>query len=303
LARVLSTAFLVALLAATAAAFALTEGAKLELSPIYGTTITNKVFSPGITAADIDFRLRKSDHVTVWMEHDGQRVAQLTARTYKRGKVSLVFEGIGTTGLTLPEGKYIPVVHLGRSHRTIRLPSSIELDTTPPVITVPHRIYTHISPDGDGHHDSFRVDYKLDGPARAMLFVGRRRVWLTHGKQLRGQLIWNGKFGTRPARPGNYELRVAAQDPARNVSKLGIPFAIVTVRYIALGRTRIVAKPGTRFALRVLTDAPCVDWRMDRGHRRVCHHTLKLRAPRKPGVYRLYVQAAGHAAKALVVVA
>ena len=44
-ARVLSTAFCVALLAATAAAFALTEGAKTELSPIYRTHI-DKVFSP-----------------------------------------------------------------------------------------------------------------------------------------------------------------------------------------------------------------------------------------------------------------
>jgi len=33
------------------------------------------------------------------------------------------------------------------------------------------------------------------------------------------------------------------------------------------------------------------------------HGTLHLRAPKKPGVYRLYVTAAGHAAKALVVVA
>ncbi len=39
MARVLSTVFLVALLAATAAAFALTAGAKLELSPIYQTAV------------------------------------------------------------------------------------------------------------------------------------------------------------------------------------------------------------------------------------------------------------------------
>ena len=49
MARVLSTAFLVALLAATAGAFALTQGAKLELSPIYGTRVPTKVFSPGIS--------------------------------------------------------------------------------------------------------------------------------------------------------------------------------------------------------------------------------------------------------------
>ena len=46
MARVLSTAFCVALLAATAGAFALTEGAKTELSPIYGVRIPDKIFSP-----------------------------------------------------------------------------------------------------------------------------------------------------------------------------------------------------------------------------------------------------------------
>src|SRR5439155_1296811 len=80
-------------------------------------------------------------------------------------------------------------------------------------------------------------------------------------------------------------------------------FAIVTVRYVELGRSRVLARPGTHFALRVLTDAPCVAWRLHGGHGEVCHHTLHLRAPGKPGVYRLYVEAAGHAAKALVVVA
>ena len=59
----------------------------------------------------------------------------------------------------------------------------------------------------------------------------------------------------------------------------------------------------SRFAVRVLTDATTVDWRLHGAHGEVSYHTLHLRAPRSPGVYRLYVEAAGHAAKALVVVA
>ena len=46
-----------------------------------------------------------------------------------------------------------------------------------------------------------------------------------------------------------------------------------------------------------------VSWRMAGRHGESHSHTLRLRAPAKPGAYRLYVEAAGHAAKAFVVVA
>ncbi len=303
----LSTAFLVVLLAATAAAFALTEGAKLELSPIYRTSVPTKVFSPGITTADIDFRLRKTDHLTVWMNRDGKHVATIVpGHTYKPGWVRLEFTGIADNGLTLPDGTYVPVVHLGRSHRTIQLPNPIEIDTVAPTITVPHRVYTHISPDGDGHNDVFRVRYSLDGPAHAILTVRGRRVEVTRSQQLHGVLEWNGKIDRRVVAPGNYVLRAAARDAAGNTSK-PFAFAVVTVRFVLLGRTRILAKPGSRFALLVLADAPRVSWLFARGHGTARtgngKTTLHLRAPRKRGVYRLYVGASGHAAKALVVVA
>jgi hypothetical protein len=302
LGRLLSTAFLVALLAATAAAFALTEGAKLELSPIYRTDVA-PVFSPGITPGTIDFRIRTRDRLTVWMTRGGKRVSTVVpGQTYRAGWVRLEFTGLTPAGLDLPDGDYVPVVHFGRSHRTITLPSTIALDTRPPKITVPHRVYTHISPDGDGRHDVYRVEYRLDGPAHAILFVEGRRVQVTRSQKLTGELSWNGKFDGQPVPPGNYVLRATARDAAGNVAER-FPFAVVTVRYVELGRTRVLVRPSRRFAIRVLADTRCVDWLLNRGHGHVCHHTLHLRAPRKPGVYRLYVEASGHAAKALVVVA
>ena len=60
----------------------------------------------------------------------------------------------------MPDGVYMPVVKLLRSHRTIVLPSEIRLDTKPPVITVKHPQYPIISPDGDGHHDVVHVPYR-----------------------------------------------------------------------------------------------------------------------------------------------
>jgi hypothetical protein len=209
---------------------------------------------------------------------------------------------VASSGLTLPEGTYMPVVHLERAHSTIRLPNPIRLDTTPPVIKVPHKVYTHISPDRDGRHDAFRAEYSLDGPAHAILLVNGKRVQYKSSQALEGELRWNGKLDGVPARPRNYVISAAARDPAGNVSK-PFPFAVVTVRYVALGRTRILVRPRGRFAVLVLTDAPCFDWLMNRGRGHACTHTLRMRAPKKPGVYRLYVEAAGHAAKALVVVA
>jgi hypothetical protein len=303
-ARVLSTAFCVALLAATAGAFALTQGAKVELSPIYDTSIPLKVFSPSCncrtSTAPISFRLRHREHIEVWMERDGKRAETIVpGRTFARGLVSLSFNGVSDEGLTLPDGGYQPVVRL--PHRTFTLPNTIVIDTKLPVVHVRHRIYTHISPDGDGHRDSFTVSYTVSKPAHGILIVDGRQVEFTHDKPLSGKLTWNGKLDGRPARPGNHVLEISAQDAAGNRAK-PFPFAVVTVRYIALGRSHVLVKPGKRFALLVLADAPRVDVLFNGTRRTVRTGTLHLRAPSKAGVYRLYVSVADHAAEADVVV-
>jgi len=297
---VLSTAFLVALLAATAGAFALTEGAKLEVTPIYRTKVA-AVFSPGITLGSIDFRLRKTDRLTVWMTHDGKRFTVVHGRTYHAGPVDLTFTGVSSTGATLPQGIYVPVVHLGRSHRTITIPSTMRIDTTPAVIHFPHRQHAVISPDGDHHKDAYSVHYTLNEHARGILLVDGRQVELTHDEKLSGELTWNGKFDNVPAKPGNYVLRISARDLAGNVTP-SFPFAIVQIRYITLGRTRILVRPGHRFAVRMSHDSPTVSWLLHGRHGTASGVTLHLRAPKTPGVYRLYVTAASHSAKALVVV-
>ena len=129
MARVLSTAFCVALLAATAGAFALTQGAKVELAPVYQTHV-DKVFSPVCSCrtrtAQIAFRLRRSDRLTVWVERDGRQVRTLvTGRSSRPGTVALVFDGRDDAGAPLPDGAYRPVIRLEREHRTIELPNTM----------------------------------------------------------------------------------------------------------------------------------------------------------------------------------
>jgi hypothetical protein len=310
-ARVLSTAVVLALLAATAAAFVVTEGAKLEKSPIAGTRV-DPVFSPESAVpekrnAHIEFRLRTRERLAVWIQDsEGRRIAQLLSnRNAPRGaKFDLVWNGFSPSGVIFPDGVYKPVVKLERSHRTLVLPNPIELDTTPPVITVrkiPHAI---ISPDGDGHNDVFRETYRVREPAHGILSVRGQRVEFTLGQKPTGELVWNGKLGkpSKPVRPGMYVLRASAQDRAGNVST-PYAFAIVQVRYVALARKRVVVSPGGHFFLRVSTDAPTVAWRLHGRSGVERAGTMRLRAPKAAGVYHLYVTAAGHAAVATVVVA
>jgi len=308
-ARVLSTAVVLALLTATALAFVITERAKLEKSPIMGTNVT-PIFSPsgvGPKTADVKFRLRTSERIEAWIEDGkGNRVRVLQAtRTFSRGsQLDLVWDGFNDSGILLPDGVYMPVVKLLRSHRTIVLPSEIRLDTKPPVITVHHPQYPIISPDGDGRHDSFTVPYRISERAHAILFVRDTRVEFTKSQKQVGEVHWTGKLGEppRPARPGRYVLTIAAQDEAGNQSK-PFPFAIAQVRYITLARNRVIVGPGGKFALRVSTDTPFVRWTLHGRSGTQRSGTLRFTAPRSAGVYRLYITAGSHAAMCTVVVA
>jgi hypothetical protein len=311
-ARVLSTAVVLALLAATAVAFAITEGAKLDKSPIAGTFV-DPVFSPNGTkrpAARVEFRLRTRERLTVWIQDaKGHRVGTLLPdRTLARGtRVRLAWNGLSPGAILAPDGRYMPVVKLERSHRTIVLPSPIVLDTKPPTVTVKHPQYPLLSPDGDGKHDTFRIHYRLSEPANVILAVRGRRVLFVRGQKTSGELVWDGKVKNSQrqlvrAHPGRYLLTISAQDVAGNLSK-GFPFAIAQIRYLTLARPRVVVRPGARFALRVSTDAPTVSWRLNGRSGVQRSGTLHFRAPKSAGVYRLYVFAAKHAAKCTVVVA
>jgi hypothetical protein len=313
LARVLSTATVLGLLAATAVAFALTEGAKLTRSPIYATKITNKVFSPKaadpkLRTAGVSFRLRTREQLSAWIEDaHGNRVRTLLhPRTEQRGaRVDLIWDGVADNGLLEPDGVYRPVVKLQHSHRTVVLPNPIRVDTKPPTIAVPKPLQPVISPDGDRHRDVFRVHYHVNEPAHGILYVRvggkQRQVEFTRGQKAFGELVWNGKIDGKPVPPGAYLLSVAAQDSAGNLSK-PYPFANATVRYIALGRKRVTVRPGARFAIRVSTDAPTVRWKLHGRSGVARRGTLHLTAPKSPGVYFLYVLEDDHAARTAVVV-
>ena len=297
---------MVVLLAATAAAFALTQGLKLQKSPIFGTRVPVPVFSPVCGCdkdhAEIVFKLRKADRLDISIVDGGKVVRTIErGRRYPKGPVVIRWDGRDDAGRILPEGAYKPRVHVRGEHQTITLPNPIRIDVTPPVIqdvTVRPRV---ISPDGDGRKDKLTIHYRLNEDGRGVLFVNGRRRALTRFPRTRETIVWTGKVGGRPVRAGRYEVQLLAFDPAGNRSARTSPIP-VTVRYVALGRNRIAALAGTPFAVRVSSDAQRVRWTLGGRSGIARPGTLRLLAPLQKGRFTLTVSANGHSARAAVFV-
>lgn len=304
--RLPQTLIVLALLAATAAAFAVTERLKLERSPITGTQV-DRVFSPVCECtrdvATISFVLRKRGSVTVeLLDSGGDRVRTLVRdRDEERGRVTYTWDGLDDFEQIVEDGVYRPRVLLEEHGRTIVLPNPIRVDTKAPRIRL-LRVFPRVfSPDGDGRRDRLVARYEIDEAARAMMLVdGRRRV-LSKFRETAGQLVWFGRVNGRTVRPGTYEIRLRAFDRAGNraSSRRAVP---AVVRFVELRRDRIEVVAGRRFSVGVSTDAPSYRWIFagDKGTGR--RGSLVLRAPETPGEYRVIVTVRGRADSAVVVV-
>jgi hypothetical protein len=295
----------VALVGGTAAAFGITERLKLERSPVFAPRI-DKVFSPVCDCpkalAEVGFSLRAADRITlVIVDRRGRPVRRLLAsREYPAGPLAVRWDGRDDAGRLVPEGSYRPRVHLDRDRRTIVFPNPIEVDVTPPRVTVVSVRPPAFSPDRDGRNELVRVAYRVDEPAHALLYVdGVQRV---RGRFQRREdrLQWFGKVDGHALRAGRYELSLAAEDLAGNVSRRTAPVA-VEIRYIELARELVRVRARTRFGIGVRTDARAFRWRFAGGTGTARPGVLVLRAPR-PGRYRLYVDTRGHADSAVVIV-
>ena len=297
----------VALLAATAAAFALTQGLKNQPAAIFGTKVPRPVFSPvcgcDSRTASITFKLRQQDRLDVAIVDGSDRVVRTieSGREYAKGPVEIEWDGRNDAGQVLPEGEYKPRIHLRDDRTTYTLPNPIRIDITPPRVVRVSVRPTVISPDGDRRGDRATFRYRLSEPAVAMLFVdGKRRVRKLFART-DDSIVWYGKVDGKALPPGTYGARLAAFDPAGNVSERIGPIQLV-IRYVALGRTRISVTAGARFALRVSSDARRVRWSLGGRGGLARPGTLRLRAPLQKGRFTLTVSANGHATRAAVFV-
>ena len=295
-----------ALLAATAAAFAVTERLKLERSPVTGTRV-DRVFSPVCECARdvavISIVLRRRETVTLdILNRDGHSIRTIVRkRREPAGRVFYTWDGRDNSDRVVPEGVYRPRVQLERNGRTIVLPNPMRVDTSPPAIRLVRVFPRVFSPDSDGRRDRVTASYRIDERARAVMLVdGRQRVQ-SKFRRVEGNLVWFGRVDGRVVRPGLYEIRLRAVDRAgnRSVRTRAVP---VRVRFVELSRERIEVGAAKRFSVRVLTDATSYRWLFDARRGGGSREVLVLRAPEEPGTYTLYVTAAGRAARADVVV-
>lgn len=295
-----------ALLGATAAAFAVAERLKLERSPITGTQV-DKVFSPvcecARDSAAISFVLRRRETLTLDILDKDRRSIRTIVRDRREpaGRVFYRWDGRDNLDRVVAEGVYRPRVQLERNGRTIVLPNPMRVDTTAPVVTLVRVFPRVFSPDSDGRRDRVTATYRTDERARAIMLIdGRQRVQ-SKFLRLEGQLVWFGRVNGRPVRPGTYEVRLRAVDRAGNRS-LRTRAVPVRVRFVELSRERIEIGAGRRFSVRVRADADSYNW-LFAGRRGVGdREVLVLRAPEEPGTYSLYVRVGARAARAEVVV-
>jgi|GEM_PF-453697 len=173
-ARLVPLVICLGLLAATAAAFALTERTKLQLALIAGTRV-DKTFSPvcrcSERVAHIAFRLVRRARVSIGVVDKAGAVVTTLVRDRRlaAGPIHLAWDGRSTAGRVLPTGQYLPEVSFLDLRRTLRLPSPITLDTDRPRID---RAAVRVG-------RTVVVRYRFDEPAQAALLVDGTRVVLT----------------------------------------------------------------------------------------------------------------------------
>jgi hypothetical protein len=290
-ARHLRTILVLAVLAATAAAFVVTEDLKLEPDPIARPRIDPTV-SPVCRcdhqSARISFRLRAEDVLTLTIADRAGNVVRTLLREarFQPGNHQFGWDGRDQMGHVVPDGRYQPRVELQRLNRTIDFARRITLDTSRPSIRVVNVSRRMLSPDGDGRGDAITIRYRASEPSNVVLLVnGKRRIRTRPRSD--GAIRW----APSRLRPGLERLQLVAVDAAGN-RRAAQPF-YVRVRYLEVTPTRLRARPRKLITVRVGTDFPRYAWRIGRRTGSARRHTLRLRAPAKPGRYRLRISAGG----------
>jgi hypothetical protein len=206
-----------ALLAASGVAFLRAEQLKLQHSPI-GATRVQKYFStvcpirPGTRcrshSARISFRLRSAGTVALAIaSSSGTIVDQLTpaAGTHMHhGRVTVRWDGRTASGATAADGTYHLRVDLISLHRVITVTDPIELDDTPPTVTLTSRA------------GALPIRYSTSEPA--IVFVHATATGAHAGGALyRGH---DGRVHFRRTRLSGQQVRITlvAVDPAGNAS-------------------------------------------------------------------------------------
>jgi hypothetical protein len=226
--RLAVTVLVLALLAATTTAFALTEVLKLEGTPIVRPGF-NVAFSPGCACrhdtARLAIRLKKPETIdAVIVGSDGDAVRTLLdASREPTGRLALTWDGKDDSGAIVPDGTYKVRLSFGGSDRSILVPNPIRVDTEPPEAEL-----VNVAPGTVEPKQGVKV--VVDSNERARLLLYADGALVAHGKLAdEGSItrVWHGAWRLAP---GTHVLRVDVQDRAGNADTAG------TASFQVLGR-------------------------------------------------------------------
>jgi FlgD Ig-like domain len=217
-----------ALLAATTTAFALTEVLKLEGTPIVRPGF-NVSFSPGCACrhdtARLTIRLKKPETIDATIVgSDGDAVRTLLdASREPTGPLVLIWDGKDDSGVIVPDGTYKVRLSFDGPDRSILVPNPIRVDTEPPEARLVSVAPGAVEPRRG-------VEVVVDSNERARLVLYADGALVARGK-LRDEgsitRVWHGAWRLAP---GTHVLRVDVQDRAGNADSAG------TASFQVLGR-------------------------------------------------------------------
>jgi hypothetical protein len=213
------------LVAATSAAFTVSERLKIERAPVTSPRF-DRAFSPTCdcpaAVGRLELTLRRADRVDAEIvDVDGRVVRTLAAgERLRRGPAAFEWDGRTDGGAVAADGLYRLRVTLAREGRTITVPTTIRIETQPPELELVRVRPEELSPDGDGVHDRLKVVYRSSERAMPILsvdgeVVNRGRFW----PKGRASINWSGLVDGRALEPGEHVVSLVVVDPLGNRSQ------------------------------------------------------------------------------------
>src|SRR5262249_39794650 len=155
------------------------------------------------------------------------------------------------------------------------------IDTTAPRVRLRSLGPRVLEPGG-----RLRVRYALSEPGQVHVFLNGREIVVGRSTRERWKVEWPVR-----ARPGKYQVTVAARDLAGNLSDATKPVLIIVPLRVETQSVHV--KPRRRFGVTLVTDGRAYHWQFAQGEGFASARNLVLRAPKKRGRYALVIRQDG----------